>query len=186
MEGKSKIISGIQQIGIGVPNVHQAWAWYRKNFGMDVPIFQEEAEAKLMINYTGNEVHKRNAVLAINMQGGGGFEIWQFTSRMPEPANFEIKFGDHGIYAAKMKVVNVDALHKRYKKDQLEVLSEVMKDPAGKKHFFVKDLYGNIFQMEEADGWFDRNNYATGGASGAIIGVSNIEDSLKVYLWLVL
>ncbi|MBR9832166.1 VOC family protein [bacterium] len=181
MEGKSKIISGIQQIGIGVPNVHQAWAWYRKNFGMDVPIFQEEAEAKLMINYTGNEVHKRNAVLAINMQGGGGFEIWQFTSRMPEPANFEIKFGDHGIYAAKMKVVNVDALHKRYKKDQLEVLSEVMKDPAGKKHFFVKDLYGNIFQMEEADGWFDRNNYATGGASGAIIGVSNIEDSLKVY-----
>jgi catechol 2,3-dioxygenase-like lactoylglutathione lyase family enzyme len=178
---QGKIISGIQQIGIGVPDVPQAWAWYRKNFGMDVPIFQEEAEAKLMIDYTGNEVHKRNAVLAINMQGGGGFEIWQFTSRLPEPANFEIKFGDYGIYAAKMKVVNVDALHKKYKTDQLELLSEVMKDPEGKKHFFVKDLYGNIFQMEEADGWFDRNSYSTGGASGAIIGVSDIDAALKVY-----
>ena len=39
------IISGIQQVGIGIPSVERAWAWYRKYFGMRVPVFQEAAEA---------------------------------------------------------------------------------------------------------------------------------------------
>ena len=39
------IISGIQQVGIGVQNVYEAWAWYRRFFGVDVPIFDEEAVA---------------------------------------------------------------------------------------------------------------------------------------------
>ncbi len=181
MEEQKKIISGIQQVGIGVPNVHEAWAWYRKNFGMDVPIFQEEAEAKLMIEYTGKEVHARNAVLAINMQGGGGFEIWQFTSRTPQPANFDLKLGDYGIFAAKMKVVDVDQLYADYKAKGLNVISEVNTDPEGKKHFFVKDLYGNLFQMEEGSVWFNKTTYPTGGPSGAVIGVSDIDEALKVY-----
>lgn len=181
MEDQKKIISGIQQVGIGVPNVKEAWAWYRVNFGMDVPIFQEEAEAKLMVNYTGNEVHARNAVLAINMKGGGGFEIWQFTSRTPQPASFDLKMGDHGIFAAKMKVDNVNQLYNTYKAKGLHLVSEVEVDPEGKKHFFVKDLYGNLFQMEEGSVWFDKNDYPTGGPSGAIIGVSDIDDALKVY-----
>ena len=41
----AKHISGIQQIGIGVPDVHKAWAWYRKAFGIDVRMFEEAAEA---------------------------------------------------------------------------------------------------------------------------------------------
>ena len=40
-----KLISGIQQIGIGVPDVHKAWTWYRKAFGIDVRMFEEAAEA---------------------------------------------------------------------------------------------------------------------------------------------
>ncbi len=181
MENQKKIISGIQQVGIGVPNVNESWAWYRENFGMDVPIFQEEAEAKLMIDYTGGEIHARNAILAINMQGGGGFEIWQFTSRTPQPASFDIQLGDHGIFAAKMKVVDVNFLYDQYKAKGLDLISKVETDPEGKKYFFVKDLYGNLFQMEEGSGWFDRNEYPTGGASGAIIGVSDIDKALKVY-----
>ena len=33
-------ISGIQQVGVGVSNVHEAFKWYRRHFGMDVPIFE--------------------------------------------------------------------------------------------------------------------------------------------------
>ena len=47
-----KIICGIQQMGIGVPNVENSWAWYRKNFGVNVKIFEEAAEAPLMTKYT--------------------------------------------------------------------------------------------------------------------------------------
>ena len=90
----SPIIAGIQQIGIGVPDVHKAFQWYRVHFGMDVPIFEEAAEANLMLPYTGGMAHKRHAILALNMRGGGGFEIWQYTSRTPQPPQFEPALGD--------------------------------------------------------------------------------------------
>ena len=83
-----KLISGIQQIGIGIPDVHKAWKWYRHAFGIDIRMFEEAAEARLMTRYTGNEVHARHAALALHMGGGAGMEIWQFTSREPQPATF--------------------------------------------------------------------------------------------------
>jgi hypothetical protein len=65
-------IAGIQQVGIGIPNVHEAFKWYRQNFGWNIPIFEEAAEANLMLPYTGGKPHMRHAILAINMKGGGG------------------------------------------------------------------------------------------------------------------
>ena len=91
-----KIICGIQQMGVGVPNVEEIWKWYRKFFGVDVRIFEEAAEAPLMIDYTGNKVQSRTATLALSMQGGGGFEIWQYTSRKTEKSTFDIQLGDLG------------------------------------------------------------------------------------------
>ena len=126
----NKIISGIQQIGIGNPNTPEAWKWYRKAFGMDVPIFDEAAEAALMLPYTGGEPRSRHAVLAMNLQGGGGFEIWQYTSRNSEPAEFEIQVGDLGIFVAKIKSRNVEAAYKYFKAGDFKLLSELEKDPA--------------------------------------------------------
>ena len=53
-------INGIQQIGIGVPEVQDIWTWYRKAFGLDVRIFEEAAPAPLMTRYTGGEVTASN------------------------------------------------------------------------------------------------------------------------------
>ncbi|MFN6036907.1 MAG: VOC family protein, partial [Bacteroidota bacterium] len=92
------IISGIQQIGIGVSDVQKGFDWYRKYFGMDIPVFDEAAEANLMLPYTGGMPHQRRAILALNLRGGGGFEIWQYTSRKPVPANFTPALGDIGIH----------------------------------------------------------------------------------------
>ena len=52
MSASQVIISGIQQIGIGNTDVYRTWNWYRKNLGLDVPIFDEAAEAALMLPYT--------------------------------------------------------------------------------------------------------------------------------------
>ena len=73
------IICGIQQVGIGVSNLKEAWKWYKENFGMDVRVFEEKAQAGLMKIYTGGKTRSRHAALALNLQGGGGFEIWQYT-----------------------------------------------------------------------------------------------------------
>jgi hypothetical protein len=89
-----KIISGIQQMGVGVPNFKEAFNWYIKNFHMNIKVFEEEAVAELMLPHTDGETRKRIAALAINMEGGGGFEIWQHTGKTPAMKENSLRLGD--------------------------------------------------------------------------------------------
>ncbi|HVF96540.1 MAG TPA: hypothetical protein VM871_04435, partial [Flavisolibacter sp.] len=76
-------ISGIQQIGIGVKNADVCLRRYARLFGMDTLVFNDVSEAALMTKYTGGIIYKRQALLLLNLQGGGGFELWQFLNREP-------------------------------------------------------------------------------------------------------
>jgi catechol 2,3-dioxygenase-like lactoylglutathione lyase family enzyme len=179
----TKIICGIQQMGIGVPDVQGIWKWYRQNFGVDVRIFEEAAEAPLMTRYTGGQVHARTATLALSMEGGGGFEIWQFTSRGTEKSTDPIILGDFGLYACRIKSKNVTATFNFLKKNGAHILSEPQQLPSGQLHFLVQDPNGNIFDIVEGNAWFMDTKFEgqTGGVAGAMIGVSSIEKSLKLY-----
>lgn len=175
-------ICGIQQVGIGVSDLPSRWKWYRHNFAMDVRIFEDAAEAPLMTEYTGGEVRKRIAALAMNMRGGGGFEIWQYADRTPQPAAFDIALSDLGILAVKMKTSDTAQAAKTLAQSGAEVLSQPEANPAGKKHFYVCDVDGNRFDIEESTDWFkERAEGTTGGAMGAVIGVSNMEKSMHFY-----
>jgi catechol 2,3-dioxygenase-like lactoylglutathione lyase family enzyme len=174
-------ISGIQQVGIGNPDVHKAFKWYSKNFGMDIPVFEEAAEANLMLPYTAGMPHQRHAILAVNLMGGGGFEIWQYTSRTPQAPLFEVQAGDLGLYITKMKSPDVKAAYNQMRSNGLNVISPLVKDPNEGEHFFVKDLYENIFQVVSSDNWFTHTGALTGGPYGMIIGVSDMEQSIKFY-----
>lgn len=179
-----KIICGIQQMGIGVPNVQEIWKWYRAFFGVNVRVFEEAAEAPLMTRYTGGVVHSRTATLALSMEGGGGFEIWQFTSRPTEKASFEIQAGDLGLYCCKIKSRDVSASFDYFKKNGANVLSEnLLSDPQGNPTFFVNDPNGNLFQVIEGQGYFSNTGHPSrcGGPSGTIIGVSDIDRALTLY-----
>jgi catechol 2,3-dioxygenase-like lactoylglutathione lyase family enzyme len=177
----SVIISGIQQVGIGIPDVHAAWTWYRKHFEIDVPIFEEAAEANLMLPYTGGKPHARHAILALSMQGGGGFEIWQYTSRTPQLPDFEVSAGDLGIFVCKIKCHQADAAYAHLKSLGADLPGTVMTSPDGMRHFFVKDPYGNWFNVTESKSWFSKNKAQTGGVGGVIIGVSDMNRALKFY-----
>jgi catechol 2,3-dioxygenase-like lactoylglutathione lyase family enzyme len=178
-----KIICGIQQMGIGVPDVQSVWKWYRTMFGMDVKVFEDAADAPLMTRYTGGEIHRRTASLALNMNGGGGFEIWQFTSRDTEKATFEIQLGDYGLYLCKIKSYEIQATFNYLKEKGATLLSDICQTPEGKKHFLIEDPNGNIFEIVEGLDWFSKTNHPskTGGVAGTVIGVSNIEKSLQLY-----
>lgn len=178
---KEKIICGIQQIGIGVSNIHQAWNWYRENFGMDIKIFEDAAIAELMLPYTGGEPRKRHAALTMNMQGGGGFEIWQYVGRIPDAPKQAIQAGDLGIFITKIKTRNVRETYQRFKEKNLS-LNGISVGPDGKEHFFVRDPYNNLFQIVEGKEWFGKGSRrSTGATYGAILGVSDIEKARKVY-----
>ncbi len=178
-----KIICGIQQMGIGVPDVQQIWKWYRKFFGMNIKVFEDAAEAPLMTKYTGGEVHKRTATLALSMEGGGGFEIWQFTSRNTEKPVFDIRLGDFGLYACKIKSRNVEETYQYFVKKGAKVLGEPQMLPNGEKTFFVEDPNGNIFQIVKGTAWFKNTGHPSkcGGVFGSIIGVSDIDSSIQLY-----
>lgn len=178
-----KIICGIQQMGIGVPDVQKIWKWYREHFGVDVRIFEEAAEAPLMTRYTGGTVHARTATLALSMESGGGFEIWQFTSRNTEKARFDVKLGDYGLYACRIKSRDVQATYDFLVKKGADVLSAPQKLPNGQLHFLLRDPNGNIFDIVEGSGWFMETKFEgrTGGVAGSMIAVSDIEKALPLY-----
>lgn len=177
----AKQIAGIQQIGIGVENVYEARDWYKNKLGYDVAIFDEAAEANLMLPYTNQKPQKRHAILAYNMRGGGGFEIWQYTSRPPVAPNFEIKLGDLGIFACKIKSPNLQKTYDSFKASGVNIISEIKESPEGNTHFFIKDPYNNIFEIESSNEKLLNQDKLTGGSSGVIIGVSNIEKSIQFY-----
>ncbi len=175
-------VNGIQQLGVGVENVEEAWKWYREHFSMDIRMFEDVATAELMLAHTEGKTRKRHAVLALNMQGGGGFEIWQHKGKKPEPCAFEIQLGDLGINIGKIKTEKIKATFEKFSKSGLNLLTPIAKDPAGNDHFFMKDIFGNLWEIKNQKGVFRKKEKSlSGGILGTVIGVKNMEESIKVY-----
>lgn len=174
-------ITGIQQVGIGVANATEAKYLYRDLFGMSTLVFDDKAAANLMTRYTGSQVYQRRAILTMNMNGGGGFEIWQFTNRIPSVAEHDFIEGAPGINAVKIKAYNIHAAHKHLSKYPDLKLSAIALNPRGESLFQVTDTYANRFQVVEGHDWFKRNNFCMGGVTGAVIGVRDMEKAILFY-----
>ncbi len=174
-------INGIQQLGVGVSNIQEAFSWYRRYFGMDIKMFEEAAMAELMLPHTLGEPRERHAILALNLQGGGGFEIWQHTSKTPEMPSFELQLGDLGIFIGKLKSVDINQTFKQFEKWNLNLITDIVTDPAGNKHFYLKDLYGNIWEVVYEPFLLKKQKSVNGGVYGVVIGVKDMNESLPVY-----
>ncbi len=178
---KEKLIYGIQQIGIGVENADTAFKWYATKLGADALIFDDSNEATYMAKYMGGQSRKKRALLGLNMQGGGGYEIWQYTNRKPSKPENKFKVGDLGIQFPFIKTKNILKTYNRLKNSNENILSEIKEDPKGVKGFFLKDPFDNILKIKECTSFYQNKKIDVGGISGAAIGVSNIDISLKLY-----
>lgn len=173
-------ITGIQQVGVGTTNMVESWKWYAERFNIDIRILEDDTVAELMLPYTGNVPQKRHACIAANLQGGGGFEIWQYSERTPQPATFNIQIGDLGIFIAKIKSHDIAAYHEELS-EKCDHISPIYTDPRGIPTFYVHDPAGNCFQVVEDSYIFIDENRLSGGIVGAMIGVSDIDKSLELY-----
>lgn len=176
------VISGIQQIGIGVENYAEAWKHYIDLFGMDVKILEDNTVAQRMLRYTGNQPQRRRAGIVINMQGGGGMEIWQYTDRQPQKIGFDIAFGDLGVLVCKIKSCDVaksyqEMLHKK----GVKLLGPLIQGLDGWQTFYLKDIYDNLFQIVHDTSIFYDEQHSIGGPVGAIIGTTDIDKALRIY-----
>ena len=178
---KDKVICGVQQVGIGVRNVEESWAWYKDVFGFDLKMFGDVGVAERMLPYTGGKPQPRYAILVLNLRGGGGFEVWEPRERELNYIDFTPQFGDYGIFACKVKSRNVRAAYEEMKAKGVNILTQPAANPVGKEHFFVMDPWNNIFDVESDDYCFIDEDKNTGGNNGAILGVSDMDKSIKFY-----
>jgi catechol 2,3-dioxygenase-like lactoylglutathione lyase family enzyme len=178
---EKRYINGIQQVGIGVTDAGAAFDWYRKVFAMDILVFKDTATATLMKQYTGNTAYQRHAILAMNLQGGGGFELWQYANRTPSLPAVQPVLGDLGIFAAKIKCRSIDAAHTFFKGADAKLVTAVAMHPCGYPHFFVQDVYGNSFEVLETVDFFSHTTHVSAGVSGVLIGVSDMDRSVAFY-----
>ena len=176
------VICGIQQVGIGVANVTEAFKWYIEAFGCDIKILDDDGVAERMLPYTGGKPQLRHAILAINLRGGGGFEIWQPKGRELRYLTEKPRLGDLGIFACKVKSSDIERAFNHIKHTPGAILlGDIEANPIGQRHFFLYDPYGNLFEVEEDGYVFSKVDKPTGGANGVMIGVSDMEKSAGFY-----
>ena len=114
-------INGIQQLGVGVEDIHEAWDWYRKYFSMDILMFDEEA-VNTVYNI-GSGVHYRNIDL-VNM----------ISEILGKDVNFKFvadRLGHDRAYR-----LNCTKLKKYYKDNNFDMKYYNIKD-------YLLKLYGN-------------------------------------------
>lgn len=178
---KEKVICGIQQIGIGVEDLMTSWKWYNQNLNIELKIVDAEGVAERMLPYTGGKPQPRHAILAIAQRGGGGFEIWQPKGRKVVYPKVPLHLGDFGINIAKIKAKDVKRAYNALISKGVKILSDVSVSPLGIEHFYIQDPWSNIFEIEKDNYCFINVNRYTGGANGAVIGVSDMDKSIEFY-----
>ncbi|VAW11970.1 hypothetical protein MNBD_BACTEROID03-2279 [hydrothermal vent metagenome] len=177
-----KIINGIQQIGIGVSDAKAVFNWYRKHLGFDILVFEDESTAELMTKYTDGTPQSRYALLALNMIGGGGLEIWQFRGRKPQPPKTSFQLGDLGINIMKIRSSKIQEMHGRLKGLQLPLVTSIDEtNENNSPHFFFTDPWGNLVEIIDDAYCFTPSKSICGGVLGVVIGVRNMEDSVRFY-----
>ena len=77
--------AGIMQIGLGTEDFHATERWLYDMFQANVKILEDDTVAERMLPYTGGVPQKRHACINCNLQGGGGFEIWQYSEAHSHP-----------------------------------------------------------------------------------------------------
>ncbi len=175
------LICGIQQVGVGVRDFAREVGWCGEALGIDVRVFEDRGEAALMLPYTGGVPQERRALLAVNIQGGAGLEIWQYTTRTPRPPDFAVLPGDLGICCVRIKARDPRKARTRMETAGVPDMGPARTDPSGEPHFYVRVPQGLAFLVVRVFDWLGRGHSPTGGVSGCMIGVSWLDKSLPFY-----
>ncbi len=176
-----KRINGIQHIGAGVADTEIAWKWYRKFFGMDIPMFDGVAPAPLMDIYTNNETITKRATMIFNLQGGTAMEVVCPTSFKASHGKKKYELGDLGIFITQVKTRDIHSTFQFFKKEGADLISDIVLDPENEETFYVKDPNGLYFQIVKGKNFYTRGKHITGGPNGCTIGVSDVDKAMTLY-----
>lgn len=177
----NKLIYGIQQIGVGVDDASKAFEWYATRLGADISVFDDSNTATYMAPYMGGKPRRKRAIFALNMQGGSGYELWQYLDRKPAPPAHTVAIGDLGIHTAFVKTRNIQRTFDRFTALGEDIATDIRQEPDGQSCFYIRDPYGNMLKIKSFNSWFSDNGQDIGGNYGCAIGVSDIAQSMVLY-----
>lgn len=160
-----KLLYGIQQIGIGVTDVEAGAHWYARHLGATIQVFDDSKPATHMAPYMGGSPQAKRAILLLHPNGGGGFEIWQFTDRQPKTDSALVVPGDIGINSFSMRMADL--------KRAFQLLARYAVTPYKKNGFFIRDPYDNLIELVPGQ--------RSSGVFACTIGVASIDQSLPFY-----
>lgn len=181
-EAETFRIQGMQHVGVATKDMDKSLKLYRQLFGMDVPFFDSVQDAPLMDSHTRGKTISKRASMVLNLQGGCAFEVLGAKSFEPKGAGWKVGIGDLGITTVQMKTRNIERMHAHARSlvaDNCD--AHITSTPWGQDTFYLKDFEGNLFQIIEAQDWFDDYGHPSGGVLGCSIGVSDMEKSLALY-----
>lgn len=178
--GKEKIIYGIQQVGIGVHDAEEAFRWYGQVLKADLLVFDDCKVATHMARYMGGEPHQKRALLAMQANGGSGYEIWQYEDRTPTGPPQPIQLGDLGINYISIKTHDLAGARSRMEQAEVSFRTDLAK-VLGKDGLMIQDPYGNLIEIKATNDWFSKSDGPLGGICGVAIGVTDIDRSLRLY-----
>ena len=164
------LVGGIQQVGIGVEDAEVAFQLYKKAFGFRVRVFDDKAAACHMTRYTGGSVHKRRAILSVNPNGGGGFEIWQYTDRTPLKPREPVGLGDRGIVAVIIRCYDLET-------GTAQLLATGFKQEGAT---WFRCPLGHLFHLSLVGGRPYRA-MPFGGVDGVVLGVADLPQARTFY-----
>ncbi|MDD5747946.1 MAG: VOC family protein [Actinomycetota bacterium] len=179
------MINGFQHVGIGVFNMDESCAFYRKVLNFRVTLNDHEEEVEQMVPII-KELVRMRLMMVMNMNGGGVVELAQHTSSKPRPMPEERRWGDIGYLSAGLHANGIEDLSLRLKEQGVKVLTPIIECEYGHggkwKSFYVEDPNGIILELlETAELRASGGKPRIGGFSHVTIGVSDIEKSLSFY-----
>ena len=173
-------IYGIQQIGLGVTDIHEAYRWYAEHYRSDLCVFDDDSDAEDMAQYMGGLSRSKRAVLAMNDQGGAGYEIWQATSRAGKPVH-DSGVKRLGIQRVTLKCRDIKKCQEKLNKQEHISDVSILQDPLSRSTIVTRDLYGNHIRLQESDNWLWPRGNNQGGIYSVTIGVSDMAVSMDYY-----
>ncbi|MAE86843.1 MAG: glyoxalase [Flammeovirgaceae bacterium] len=168
-----KLLYGIQQVGIGVTDIVEAEKWYAGALLANIKVLEDHHPATHMAPYMGGKPRNKSAVILINKNGGGGFELWQHTEHQPQNLEKPIQRGDLGINYITLLSGNLKGFTSHL--EQLKIEHSAI----SQTEISIIDPFQNTIHIKEST-LLDSSALTT-GVKGCSIGVSDLESSLIFY-----
>ncbi len=151
-------IRGLHHLGVSVPDLEAATAFYTEAFGFQVILTESWTQSEVADAVTG--LHK-SAARGVNLWTGNAvIELFEFTAPPPAPQDLDHPVADHGINHMCVQVSDIQGEVGRLTGLGMTFHSEPVGDESG-WFTYGRDPWGNVIELVEPlspeiphlDGW---------------------------------